>query len=76
MFDTNFDTPSYGLFAEGHVLTRDMMKWFWDNYTTDAAKRREITASPLQADIEQLKGLPPTLIQTAENDIVRDEGEA
>ena len=74
--DASFDTPSYNQFAEGHFLTRNMMKWFWDNYTTDAAKRKEITASPLQASVEQLKGLPPTLIQTAENDVLRDEGEA
>lgn len=74
--DANFDTASYKEFAEGHFLTRNMMKWFWDNYTTDLAKRKEIMASPLQASIEQLKGLPPTLIQTAENDVLRDEGEA
>ncbi len=74
--DASFETPSYTQFAEGHFLTRNMMKWFWDNYTTDAAKRKEITASPLQASTAQLKGLPPTLIQTAENDVLRDEGEA
>ena len=74
--DANFETESYKQFTEGHFLTRNMMKWFWDNYTTDAAKRKEITASPLQASVEQLKGLPPTLIQTAENDVLRDEGEA
>ena len=74
--DANFETASYKQFAEGHFLTRNMMKWFWDNYTTDAAKRKEITASPLMATIDQLKGLPPTLIQTAENDVLRDEGEA
>ena len=74
--DATFDNASYNQFADGHFLTRNMMKWFWDNYTTDAAKRREITASPLQATVEQLKGLPPTLIQTAENDVLRDEGEA
>ena len=74
--DANFDTPSYKQFAEGHFLTRNMMKWFWDNYTTDAAKRKDILASPLQATVEQLKGMPPTLIQTAENDVLRDEGEA
>lgn len=74
--DANFDNASYKQFAEGHFLTRNMMKWFWDNYTTDAAKRKEITASPLMATIDQLKGLPPTLIQTAENDVLRDEGEA
>ncbi|EJM95416.1 alpha/beta hydrolase, partial [Herbaspirillum sp. YR522] len=74
--DANFDTGSYNQFADGYFLTRNMMKWFWDSYTTDAAKRREITASPLQATPEQLKGLPPTLIQTAEKDVLRDEGEA
>lgn len=74
--DANFETASYNQFAEGHFLTKNMMKWFWDNYTTDAAKRKEITASPLLASTEQLKGLPPTLIQTAENDVLRDEGEA
>jgi len=74
--NANFDTASYKQFAEGHFLTYNMMKWFWDNYTTDEAKRKEIYASPLQATIEQLKGLPPTLIQTAEFDVLRDEGEA
>lgn len=52
------------------------MKWFWDNYTTDQAARKEVYASPLQATPEQLKGLPPALVQTAENDVLRDEGEA
>jgi acetyl esterase/lipase len=74
--DANFETASYNQFAEGHFLTKNMMKWFWDNYTTDAAKRKEIMASPAQATVEQLKGLPPTFIQTAENDVLRDEGEA
>lgn len=74
--DANFETGSYNEFAEGHFLTKNMMKWFWDSYTTDAAKRKEIYASPLQATTEQLKGLPPTLIQTAEKDVLRDEGEA
>ena len=74
--DANFETESYKQFAEGHFLSRNMMKWFWDNYTKDAAKRNEITASPLRASVDQLKGLPPTLIQTAENDVLRDEGEA
>lgn len=74
--DANFETASYNEFAEGHFLTKNMMKWFWDSYTTDVAKRKEIYASPLQATTEQLKGLPPTLIQTAEKDVLRDEGEA
>lgn len=74
--DANFDTASYKEFADGHFLTRNAMKWFWDNYTTDLAQRKEIYASPLQASTAQLKGLPPTLIQTAEFDVLRDEAEA
>lgn len=74
--DANFETGSYNEFAEGHFLTKNMMKWFWDSYTTDPAKRKEIYASPLQATTEQLKGLPPALIQVAEKDVLRDEGEA
>lgn len=74
--DANFETGSYNQFANGYFLTKNMMKWFWDSYTTDAAKRKEITASPLNATPAQLAGLPPTLIQTAENDVLRDEGEA
>ncbi len=74
--DANFDTPSYQRFAEGHFLTKNLMVWFWDNYTRDAAARKDIHASPLQATTAQLQGLPPTLIQTAEFDVLRDEGEA
>ncbi len=74
--DANFDTGSYNQFAEGHFLTRNMMKWFWDNYTTDAKQRNEIYASPLRATTAQLKGLPPALVQTAGADVLRDEGEA
>lgn len=74
--DANFETGSYKELGEGRFLSRNMMIWFWDNYLPDAAARKEIYASPLQADLEQLKGLPPALIQTAENDVLRDEGEA
>lgn len=71
-----FDNASYQQFSEGHFLTRNMMKWFWDNYTRRPEDRHSILASPLRADREQLKGFPPTLIQTAELDVLRDEGEA
>ncbi|WP_410528572.1 alpha/beta hydrolase [Spirosoma sp. KUDC1026] len=74
--NADFDTESYNLFANGRFLTRNMMKWFWDNYLPDAAKRNELYASPLQATAEDLQGLPPALVQTAENDVLRDEGEA
>lgn len=74
--DANFETASYNQFATGRFLTKNMMIWFWDSYTTDAAARKEIYASPLQATTAQLKGLPPALVQVAENDVLRDEGEA
>jgi len=74
--DAAFDTASYHQFAEGYHLRRDAMMWFWDQYTANPGERNEITASPLRASTQQLKGLPPALIITAEADVLRDEGEA
>ncbi|MFF9373403.1 alpha/beta hydrolase [Streptomyces griseoluteus] len=73
--DAGFDTPSYAQFAEGYYLTRDGMKWFWDAYTSDPSQRSEKYAAPLQASLDELKGLPPTLVITDEADVLRDEGE-
>lgn len=73
--NANFDTPSYLQFAEGYYLTRDGMKWFWDAYTTNPEERAHRYASPLQATLEELKGLPTTLVITDEADVLRDEGE-
>jgi acetyl esterase len=74
--DASFDTDSYLQFAEGYFLRRDAMQWFWDQYLPDEGVRRQPTASPLQASVEQLTGLPPALVITAEADVLRDEGEA
>jgi len=74
--DANFDSTSYNQYENGYFLTKNMMKWFWDNYTTNVSDRNNILASPLRATTEQLKGFPQTLIQTAELDVLRDEGEA
>jgi acetyl esterase len=74
--DASFDTGSYHQFATGYFLRRDAMEWFWDQYTTDESERAQITASPLRATTEQLAGLPPALVITAEADVLRDEGEA
>jgi acetyl esterase len=74
--DASFDTPSYKQFAEGYYLRRDAMQWYWDQYTTDPNQRAQITASPLRASLDQLKGLPPALIITDQADVLRDEGEA
>lgn len=74
--DAAFENTSYQQFAEGHFLTGAMMRWFWDNYTTKVEERQSVHASPLQATLAQLGGLPPALVQTAEFDVLRDEGEA
>ena len=74
--DAEFNTESYKKYGKDRFLTTSLMKWMYDQYTTDLKARKEIYASPLKASIDQLKGLPPTLIQVAENDILRDEGEA
>jgi acetyl esterase len=74
--DASFDTDSYEQFAEGYFLRRDGMQWFWDQYAPDEDQRDEVTASPLRATTDQLAGLPPALVITAEADVLRDEGEA
>ncbi|WP_113702975.1 alpha/beta hydrolase [Nonomuraea lactucae] len=74
--DANFDTGSYDQFASGYFLSREGMRWFWDQYTTDESERAQITASPLRASLEELAGLPPALVIVAEADVLRDEGEA
>lgn len=74
--DADFETGSYHQFGKQRFLTTDMMKWMYDMYIPETEKRKNKYASPLQASIEDLKGLPPALIQVAENDILRDEGEA
>ena len=73
--DATFERESHKQFGENRFLTTSLMKWMWGLYTSDPKQRKEIYASPLQATVEQLKGLPPALIQVAESDILRDEGE-
>jgi acetyl esterase/lipase len=74
--DAAMDTASYDQFATGYYLTRKGMEWFWDAYLPDTARRSEIYASPNQAPIEQLIGLPPALLMVDEADVLRDEGES
>jgi acetyl esterase len=74
--DANFSTPSYQQFANGPWLRKSEMQWFWNAYAPKASDRKSRMASPLQASLYQLKGLPPALVITDENDVLRDEGEA
>ena len=72
--DAYLETTSYGQFAEGYLLTRAAMAWFWDHYLSDPAQREEAYAAPLRA--ANFSGLPPALVITAECDPLSDEGEA
>src|SRR6516165_1864760 len=74
--DADFQTASYTRFAEGPWLTKRAMQWFWDAYLPDLGARKQATATPLNASLEQLSGLPEALIVVDENDVLRDEGEA
>jgi len=74
--DASFEQESYELYGAQRFLTEPLMKWMWDQYTTDLEARKEKHASLLNNSVEDLKGLPPHLLQVAENDILRDEGEA
>ncbi|GGD67294.1 alpha/beta hydrolase [Microbacterium murale] len=74
--DAGQNTESYREFAEGFHLRADAMAWFWDSYLPDEHTRKDVTASPLRAPVDELKGLPETFLIVDENDVLRDEGEA
>jgi acetyl esterase len=74
--DCNFTTASYRDFESGLNLTAAGMRWFWNHYAPDEAARIDPLASPLRTSLDELKGLPPALVITAECDVLRDEGEA
>jgi acetyl esterase/lipase len=70
--DSDMTRPSYVENAEGFVLTRPLMEWFWGHYV-DPAERDDPRVCPLGAD---LAGLPPAVVVTCEFDPLRDEGAA
>lgn len=74
--DASVDTASYHEYGTGRFLARAFMKYGWDLYAPTAAERNNPYVSPLRASLQQLHGLPPALVVTAENDPLRDEGEA
>jgi acetyl esterase len=74
--DASVDTASYHEYGTGRFLARAFMKYGWDLYAPDQKTRNLPYVSPLRASIDQLKALPPALVITAENDPLRDEGEA
>ena len=74
VIDASMSTPSYTDNAEGYLLTKSTMAWFWNHYLRSDEDRRNPYASPIAA--KELCGLPPATILTAEFDPLRDEGEA
>jgi len=74
--DASVDTASYHEFATGRFLSRAFMKYGWDLYAPNEKTRNVPYVSPLRANEDELRGLPPALVITAENDPLRDEGEA
>ncbi len=71
----NFQTSSYKAFGSGPWLTKQTMEWFWTAYLPDTTRRHLVLATPVNAEVEALRGLPDALLITAENDMTRDEGE-
>ncbi|WP_395407527.1 alpha/beta hydrolase [Pseudoduganella sp. UC29_106] len=71
VLDGGCDTPSYASYAEGYLLTADLMRWFWRQYVPSGQDRLSPRASPLRA--ESLAGLPAATILTAECDPLHDE---
>ena len=59
--------------ADGYILTKSLMEWFWNHYA-DPSDRSHPKASPLLAS--DLAGLPPAMVITAQFDPLRDEGDA
>lgn len=70
--DLSYDTKSYQQFAEGFGLDQDLMIWFGNHYINNEEDIQNIYISPLRAN--KLTDLPPALVITAENDVLRDEG--
>lgn len=73
---TDLVGQNYQSYAENQntkPLNTAMMSWFAQYYTPDQGHRSEPTASPLLA--QDLSGLPPAIVITAENDPLRDQGE-
>lgn len=67
------DTPSSREFADGPILRKDDVDWFWEQYLTSNDQCDDPQASPLRAASHA--GLPPAFVGTAECDPSRDDAE-
>jgi acetyl esterase len=72
--DCTMTSGSYVENGEGYMLTADSMDWFVGHYLSGGADAKDPRVSPLYAD--DVSGVAPALVVTAEFDPLRDEGEA
>lgn len=71
---SNLNSPAYQATDRQLLLSHEDMRWFWNHYLNEPSQRAQPNASPLAAD--DLSGLPPAIVITAELDVLREEGEA
>jgi acetyl esterase len=74
MTSSDQNTPSYSLYSQGYLLTRDAMHWYWKQYIGDVDGTSDPDISP--AAEHDLRRLPRAIVVTAEADVLRDEAEA
>jgi len=72
--DFTMETDSHRELADAHVIPRDRIVWYGEQYLRDDGDKQDLCASPLLAP--RLAGQPPALIVTAGFDPLRDEGRA
>ncbi|MRV72091.1 alpha/beta hydrolase fold domain-containing protein [Duganella sp. FT92W] len=72
VLDSGCGTPSYAAYAQGYLLTADMMRWFWRQYAPSAAARSDVRAAPGLAS--SVAGLPAATVLLAQCDPLHDEG--
>ena len=72
--DYRADTASLRESTDPALFNRTSVAWYWSHYLATPEDGANPLASPLRAD--DLAGLPPALVITAEYDPLRDEGEA
>jgi acetyl esterase len=67
------DSPSMYENMTGPVLSRSYLEWFWGAYLSTPDQGADPRVSPARCD--ELAGLAPAVIVTAENDPLRDQGD-
>jgi acetyl esterase len=71
--DPACESASQHTFADGPLLTRDAMRWFWSCFLGDDSRNNAVS---MLHQLQDFSGFPATTIVTAEYDPLRDEGNA